>query len=651
MTDNNSKSKDSSQKIPNDSLTPTISKGLRKDVFYWTKAIAYTTWNFFDSSPVTPQRNPISLFVRGLSHPFLRHRLSKSQFNEWFLSHNGVDPVQAQTLPDPLLFDIPDHQETSYSLLEGYSVTAHDHSDTSPLPITSSNQKEGKKNVSSIDVSMVSDSSEFKPDSLQHEKLVKKCNQLRLQKLINSSELAQIDLELSKLYSRRRQVLERLSKIEEQNLKYTSKLASVEKLMLDSDAQDLYSSYSHDLIPSQIEAGKNGANPDVFDDTHDKYTDNLSARAISPRAPRPSTASEVVSDYFEQNSAFSKAPENTESSVNQNYIVGNLVKQFQAHSEYITSLDFSHPFGTLATASTDKTVKVWDMAGVVYLGSLKGHSDYVSCLAIQDSFIATGSMDTTVRLWNLDNDVLHKDNPVEESLNSPPDQPVDNATNVLTSHTAPVTALALSSDDVLITGADDKTVRQWDIVTGRCIQTLDFVWAETHDTSTSQILVSDTYKQEPFIRALDCLDAAVASGTVDGLIRIWDLRIGLPVRSFIGHTAPISSLQFDSNHLYSGSYDNSVRIWDLRSGSPINIIPMEKKVNSLRLYQGRLAVASDEPNVRIFDTVSNRNWICSIPSHSDSIAAEPNSVPTSVQYKDRFLVDGKSDGSVSVFSA
>jgi mitochondrial division protein 1 len=46
----------------------------------------------------------------------------------------------------------------------------------------------------------------------------------------------------------------------------------------------------------------------------------------------------------------------------------------------------------------------------------------------------------------------------------------------LEAHVAEVTALHLRGD-TLVSGSADKTLRQWDLVKGRCVQTLDVLWA------------------------------------------------------------------------------------------------------------------------------------------------------------------------------
>ena len=136
----------------------------------------------------------------------------------------------------------------------------------------------------------------------------------------------------------------------------------------------------------------------------------------------------------------------------------------------------------------------------------------------------------------------------------------------LESHVDEVTALHLRGD-TLVSGSADKTLRQWDLVKGRCVQTLDVLWAAAQATATLNTnngpwrqtgRVSDA--SADFVGAVQVFDAALACGTADGMVRLWDLRSGQVHRSLVGHTGPVTALQFDDVHLVTGSMDRSIRV-------------------------------------------------------------------------------------------
>jgi len=126
-----------------------------------------------------------------------------------------------------------------------------------------------------------------------------------------------------------------------------------------------------------------------------------------------------------------------------------------SHLGFISCLTFSPDQRILASASGDKTIRLWGAYTRELKRTLNGHSDTVWSVAISPDgqTLVSGSADKTILVWSL----------------SGYQQP-----QILTGHSNWVTSVAISPDGkILASGSADGTVKLWNINTGEFLKTLD----------------------------------------------------------------------------------------------------------------------------------------------------------------------------------
>ena len=81
---------------------------------------------------------------------------------------------------------------------------------------------------------------------------------------------------------------------------------------------------------------------------------------------------------------------------------GELVETLRGHHGPVNTVVFTSP-GNLVTGSGDFTLKLWDTARGKEVATRRHHEDRVTSVAFAaaDSFIVSGSVDRSVKLWRL----------------------------------------------------------------------------------------------------------------------------------------------------------------------------------------------------------------------------------------------------------
>ncbi len=220
---------------------------------------------------------------------------------------------------------------------------------------------------------------------------------------------------------------------------------------------------------------------------------------------------------------------------------GKLLRTFEGQSP-VDSVAFDPLQGTLISVDDDGKVNLWEAGSGHLVRTIELHEGRVSSVAFdpQGETLASGGGDETVKLWQASSGKL---------------------LCTLKGHEKNVLSLAFDpKGETLATGSFDNTVRLWKVSSGKLLRTLKV------DEGTA------------FSVAFDSKGETLASGGYDGTVKLWEMRSGKLLRILEGHSHVVEAVAYstDGRMLASKSLDGTIRIWCCKTWGTVAIIPEPK---------------------------------------------------------------------------
>ena len=240
---------------------------------------------------------------------------------------------------------------------------------------------------------------------------------------------------------------------------------------------------------------------------------------------------------------------------------GALIDTFRAHTDpfavnkQIISVACNGPRLRIATGSRDGKVRIWESHTNSLKVTLEGHRGAVQSVAFSRKYpwVVSGSDDRTVRIWDFDTgQTLHELRNSEGRINS----------------------VVFSDEHMQVAAAtEDHRVLVWNIdIKQRTCKLQQKL--KGHKRPVTAV----AYPNRAEHRWL-------ASSSLDGTLRLWDVNQGTLLRKFSDHTCTPSCIALDNYFLAVGSVEGIMQIWDTETG---------KLLNKFQGYQGNIeAVALD----------------------------------------------------------
>lgn len=191
---------------------------------------------------------------------------------------------------------------------------------------------------------------------------------------------------------------------------------------------------------------------------------------------------------------------------------------------------------------------------------INGHIGWVRCVEVDpvdNAWYATGSNDTSIKVWDLASGKLKL---------------------TLSGHIMTVRDLAISErHPYMFSASEDKTVKCWDLEKNMVIRNYHGHLSGVHTVSLHPTL-----------------DLVVSAGR-DSVVKLWDMRTRVPVMNLIGHKSPINKVRClpVDPQIISCSTDANIRLWDITAGKSAKILTHHKRsVRDFALHPSEFSMAS-----------------------------------------------------------
>lgn len=282
-----------------------------------------------------------------------------------------------------------------------------------------------------------------------------------------------------------------------------------------------------------------------------------------------------------------------------------LMRVIGGHNGWVRSISVNPSNEWFATGSADSTVKIWDLASGTLRLTLTGHISTVRALCISERhpYLFSGGEDNMVKCWDLEQNkiVRHYHGHLAGIYGLSMHPSIDIFTtcsrdgsakvwdirtkqciHTLSGHKGAVNDVKMQdANPQVVTASQDCTVRLWDLVAGQTLQTLTH-----HKKSVRSLLIHP-------------VEYSFASGAVDN-IKKWKFPHGEFMHNFAGHDSIVNTLSINAdNVMVSGGDDGTLVFWDWSSGQPFQRIQSIAQPGSLESEAGVYCSTFDRTGLRL----------------------------------------------------
>ena len=225
-------------------------------------------------------------------------------------------------------------------------------------------------------------------------------------------------------------------------------------------------------------------------------------------------------------------------------------RNLKGHINSVTSISFSPNGKTLASGSWDKSIKFWDVTTGQEFRTLRClDSNIVGSVSFSPDgkTLASGCNDKIQLL----------------------DLTTGKEIRILNRSYGSGSSVIFSPDGTTLASESADEIQLWDVTTGKEIRSLS---GSSFGREVRSIFPSGIH--EFYSPSFSPDGKTLASGSRDKTIKLWDITTGKEIRTLRGHSDSVLSVSFspDGKTLASGSRDKTIKLWDITTGKEIRTL-------------------------------------------------------------------------------
>ena len=175
---------------------------------------------------------------------------------------------------------------------------------------------------------------------------------------------------------------------------------------------------------------------------------------------------------------------------------------------------------------------------------------------------------------------------------------------VQTRHRNIIRTVVFSPDGkVIASGGEDRTIKLWEVATGRELRTLS-----GHSSGVKSVAFSPDGK-------------SIASSSEDKTIKLWDVATGRELHTLSGHSREVMLVAFspDGKSIASSSRDNTIKLWDVTTGRELRTLSgfsFRGHIFAFSPDGKSIANFGEDNTIKLWDVTTGRE-LRTLSGHSD----------------------------------